>query len=165
MLFNGKFAFCHFSLLFNRNLSIEKLWEGDVRMYGCTDARTDERKFTPVSYRTLALWGRCPKRQLDWRNNQPTDRHSGLQSRVLKSNLCFEGIIEVRICCPNILVVAPCMCVWCKKECVHVWLIEGISYCLVRTFILPLSELVSSSNWYQDKETHSIVMNCIVFFF
>ena len=25
------------------------------------DVRTDIRKFTPVSYRTSALWGRCPK--------------------------------------------------------------------------------------------------------
>ena len=31
----------------------------DVR----TDGRTDVRKFTPVSYRTSALWGRCPKRR------------------------------------------------------------------------------------------------------
>ena len=30
---------------------------GDVRTYG----RTDVWKFTPVSYRTSALWGRCPK--------------------------------------------------------------------------------------------------------
>ena len=28
--------------------------------YGRTDVRTDVRKFTPVSYRTSALWGRCP---------------------------------------------------------------------------------------------------------
>ena len=27
------------------------------------DIRTDARKFTPVSYRTPALWGRCPKRK------------------------------------------------------------------------------------------------------
>ena len=32
-------------------------WGGDVR----TDVRTDIWKFTPVSYRTSALWGRCPK--------------------------------------------------------------------------------------------------------
>ena len=29
---------------------------------GRTDGRTDVWKFTPVSYRTSALWGRCPKR-------------------------------------------------------------------------------------------------------
>ena len=37
--------------------------------YGCTygradgrsDVQTDVWKFTPVSYRILALWGRCPK--------------------------------------------------------------------------------------------------------
>ena len=34
----------------------------DVRTDGRTDGRTDVRKFTPVSYRTSALWGRCPKR-------------------------------------------------------------------------------------------------------
>ena len=31
--------------------------------YGQMDVRTDVRKFTPVSYRTSALWGRCPKRK------------------------------------------------------------------------------------------------------
>ena len=30
---------------------------------GRTDVRTDVWKFTPVSYRTSALWGRCPKRK------------------------------------------------------------------------------------------------------
>ena len=34
---------------------------GDVWTDGRTDGRTDVRKFTPVSYRTSALWGRCPK--------------------------------------------------------------------------------------------------------
>ena len=59
MLFNGKFAFCHFPMLFNGNLRIEKVRGGrtDGRMY----VRTDVRKFTPVSYRTSALWGCCPK--------------------------------------------------------------------------------------------------------
>ena len=32
-------------------------------MYGRTDVWTDVWKFTPVSYRTSALWGRCPKRR------------------------------------------------------------------------------------------------------
>ena len=32
----------------------------DVR----TDGRTDVWKFTPVSYRTSAIWGRCPKSKL-----------------------------------------------------------------------------------------------------
>ena len=39
---------------------LEKLWRGGD---GRTDVRTDVRKFTPVSYRTSALWGRCPKRK------------------------------------------------------------------------------------------------------
>ena len=52
MLFNGKFASCHFPMLFNGNLRIEKVQGG---MYGRTDGRMDVRKFTPVSYRTLAL--------------------------------------------------------------------------------------------------------------
>ena len=30
---------------------------------GHTDGRMDVWKFTPVSYRTSALWGRCPKRK------------------------------------------------------------------------------------------------------
>ena len=34
---------------------------GDGWKDGWTDGRTDVWKFTPVSYRTSALWGRCPK--------------------------------------------------------------------------------------------------------
>ena len=34
---------------------------GDGRTEGRTDGRTDVWKFTPVFYRTSALWGRCPK--------------------------------------------------------------------------------------------------------
>ena len=58
MLFNGKLVVCQFPMLFNVNLRLEKLLGGDVRTY----VRTDVWKFTPVSYRTSALWGRCPKR-------------------------------------------------------------------------------------------------------
>merc|ERR1712002_1360442 len=61
ILFNGMFSFCHFPMLFNGNLRIEKL--GGGRTDGRTYVRTDVRKFTPVSYRTSALWGRCPKRE------------------------------------------------------------------------------------------------------
>ena len=35
---------------------------GNRRTYVRTDVRMDVWKFTPVSYRTSALWGRCPKR-------------------------------------------------------------------------------------------------------
>ena len=35
---------------------------GGGRTDGRKDGRTDVWKFTPVSYRTSALWGRCPKR-------------------------------------------------------------------------------------------------------
>ena len=34
----------------------------DGRTEGWKDGRTDVWKFPPVSYRTSALWGRCPKR-------------------------------------------------------------------------------------------------------
>ena len=34
---------------------------GDGRTDGRTEGRTDVWKFTPVFYRTSALWGRCPK--------------------------------------------------------------------------------------------------------
>ena len=37
---------------------------GGGRTYGRTDVRTDVWKFTPVSYRTSALWGRCPKKHI-----------------------------------------------------------------------------------------------------
>ena len=33
----------------------------DGRTDGRTEGRTDDLKFPPVSYRTSALWGRCPK--------------------------------------------------------------------------------------------------------
>ena len=36
---------------------------GDGRTDGRKDGRTDVSKFPPVSYRTSALWGRCPKRR------------------------------------------------------------------------------------------------------
>ena len=35
----------------------------DGRKDGRKDGRTDVSKFPPVSYRTSALWGRCPKRR------------------------------------------------------------------------------------------------------
>ena len=70
MLCNGKFAFCQFSILFNGNfafLQFPMLFNGNMRLRsfcgggGWTDRRTDVWKFTPVSYRTSAFWGRCPK--------------------------------------------------------------------------------------------------------
>ena len=36
--------------------------KGGGRTEGRTDGRTDVWKLPPVSYRTSALWGRCPKR-------------------------------------------------------------------------------------------------------
>ena len=44
---------------------------------GGTDGRMDVWKFTPVSYRTSALWGRCPKRY-----NRQTKRKNLLQNKV-----------------------------------------------------------------------------------
>ena len=38
----------------------------DGRTDGRTDRWADVRKFTPVSYSTSALWGRCPKRPDTW---------------------------------------------------------------------------------------------------
>ena len=35
-------------------------WQMDGRTEGRKDGRTDVWKFTPVFYRTSALWGRCP---------------------------------------------------------------------------------------------------------
>ena len=46
----------------------EKLWKGGT--YGGTDVW----KFTPVSYRTSALWGRCPK------SGRKTDGYRGRQT-------------------------------------------------------------------------------------
>ena len=45
-------------MLSDGNLKLGKLWVG-----GGTDGRTDVWKFTPMSYKTSALWGRCPKRE------------------------------------------------------------------------------------------------------
>ena len=36
---------------------------GDGRKDGRTEGCTDVWKFPPGSYRTLALWGRCPKKE------------------------------------------------------------------------------------------------------
>ena len=48
------------------NLGLRSLGGTDKQTDGKTDrhtdGRTDIRKFTPVSYRTSALRGRCPKR-------------------------------------------------------------------------------------------------------
>ena len=46
MLFNGRFVFCQFPMLFNENLRLEKLWGGtdgrtDGWTDGCTDGQTD----------------------------------------------------------------------------------------------------------------------------
>ena len=37
----------------------------DGQMDRWTDGWTNKRIFNPVSYRTLALWGHCPKRAQD----------------------------------------------------------------------------------------------------
>ena len=37
--------------------------QGGGQTDGRKDGRTDVSKFPPVSYRTSALWGRCPKRE------------------------------------------------------------------------------------------------------
>ena len=47
---------------------ISGLKEPDLGLRGLggkTYGQTDVRKFTPVSYRTSALWGRCPKRSAE----------------------------------------------------------------------------------------------------
>ena len=41
-----------------------------------TDGRTDVSKFPPVSYRTSALWGRCPKRAKILNNNDLIDKNA-----------------------------------------------------------------------------------------
>ena len=43
------------------DLEPERGLGGDRRTYGWTELWMDIWKFTPVSYRTSALWGRCPK--------------------------------------------------------------------------------------------------------
>ena len=51
ILFNEKFAFCQFFMLFNGNLRLEKLWGGrtDGRMDGRTGGRTDAKNtLTPI---------------------------------------------------------------------------------------------------------------------
>ena len=72
MLFNGNLAFLHFLSIFHViqwEFCISSIfhviqWEHEAQKlwWGGVDGRTDVWKFTPVSYRTSALWGRCPKR-------------------------------------------------------------------------------------------------------
>ena len=134
MLFNGKFAFCQFSMLFNGDLRLEKLWGGC--MYGQTDGRMDVWKFTPVSYRTSALWGRYPKRkvrqadigtlrenphgntiELQWAKNCSHILHHCVALRVSWSitDLCLSDFLPK---CPNArmpkcrLACMPCMVRW-----------------------------------------------------
>ena len=52
---------------------------GDVRKDGRKDGQTDVWKFTPVSYRTSALWGRCPKRGEE--EAQDRDKDQGQEKR------------------------------------------------------------------------------------
>ena len=59
-------------MLSDGNLRLGKLWGGTEGWTdGRTDGRTDIWKFTPVSYRTSALWGRCPKRRTMLDTRQP----------------------------------------------------------------------------------------------
>ena len=60
MLFNRKFVFCQFPLLFNGNLRLEKLWGG---MYGCTDVRTYGRlEIHPCVLQDIGPLGPLPKK-------------------------------------------------------------------------------------------------------
>ena len=72
MLFNGMLAFCHFPMLFNGNLRIEKL--GGGRTDVCTDVRTDGRKeIHPCVLQDIRPLGPLPKKG---QTDRSTDRHS-----------------------------------------------------------------------------------------
>ena len=61
------------------DLGLNGLRRGDVRMDGYTDGRKEIHPCVLHSYRTSALWGRCPKRGP---TNRPTDRRTkwGIES-------------------------------------------------------------------------------------
>ena len=46
----------------------------DLRPYRWKDGEMDVWKFTPVSYRTLSLWGRCQKRKEEGGNGRKKSR-------------------------------------------------------------------------------------------
>ena len=54
-------------MLSDENLRLGKLQGG---MEGRMEERIDVWKFTPLSYRTSALWGRCPKREEKEKENK-----------------------------------------------------------------------------------------------
>merc|ERR1712002_1282636 len=83
ILFNGMFSFCHFPMLFNGNLRIEKL--GGGRTDGRTYVRTDVRKFAPVSYRTSALWGRCPKKEKKKKKKKEKKEKEEIKKKMKKN--------------------------------------------------------------------------------
>ena len=59
MLFNGKFVFCQFPMLFNGNLRLEKLWGG-----GRTDGRTYGRlEIHPCVLQDIGPLGPLPKKE------------------------------------------------------------------------------------------------------
>ena len=61
----------------------------DIRTDGRTDGWTDVWKFTPVSYMTWALWGRCPKRVAKHLNNM---LYSVMKIKVFSPLLCSMSI-------------------------------------------------------------------------
>ena len=86
MLFNGNFAFNQFPMLFNGNLRLEKLGGGQ------TDGRTDVWKFTPVSYRKSALWGRCPKRDTkeDREKNKKSHEEQEVTNKINAKEITYN---------------------------------------------------------------------------
>ena len=100
ILFNGNFTFflvfikfpcysmgyMHFSCFFVNFPSYSMGIWGLESFGGGMDRRTDIWKFTPVSYRTSALWGRCPKRKHE-KNAAPVEIHGRREMNVKKNRL------------------------------------------------------------------------------
>ena len=65
MLFNGKFVFCQFPMLFNGNLRLEKLREG-WGTYGWTDVRTSGNSILcPTGHRPFGAAAQKEQKEME----------------------------------------------------------------------------------------------------
>ena len=141
MLFNGKFVFCQFPMLFNGNLRLS---------YKRTDGCTDVWKFTPASYRTSALWGRCPKRVgIEWKVEGRKEGYEGRKRREKVRNEGKEGRnkrnnVIVQLWNSVLLWIFSCMCNR-KTEHANVGLPVGLVYLTWYTSARPFTRDSPSS--------------------
>ena len=86
MLFNWKFAFCQFSMLFNGNFRLEKLWGGTYgRMYGCMEIHP-----CPTGHRPFGAAAQKGRRRMKERK-EGRRREEGGKKRRGKEDIGHKG--------------------------------------------------------------------------